>query len=197
MRTPAVGLVFLLLLGLGAAGCSKDSSTSSQPGASQGNEEPPAPATGNTPQNKLSDGQILKVLSTVDEGEIAQAQVALKKTNDQRIRDFATHMVDEHTAATQAGAQLASRDSLTLSDSPKSTALQASGDQMLEQLNAAEGATFDATYVNGQIDQHAEVLQLIDQQLLPAVVNAELRDSINNARGMVARHLDQAKALKK
>jgi len=191
-------MVVFLLLGLGAAGCSKDSSTSSsQPGASQGNEEPPAPATGTTPQTKLSDGQILKVLSTVDQGEINQAQVALKKTNDTRIREFATHMVDEHTASMQTGAQLASRDSLTLSDSPKSTALQASGDQMLEKLNAAEGATFDATYVDGQIDQHAEVLDLIDHQLLPAVVNADLRDSINNARGMVARHLEQAKTLKK
>lgn len=195
MRISRVSLVFLF--SIAAAACSKDSSTSSQPGASQGNEEPPAPATGTTPQNKLTDGQILKVLSTVDEGEISQAQVALKKTNDQRIRDFANHMVEEHTASKQAGAQLASRDSLTLAESPKSTALEASASQMLEQLNGAEGAAFDNAYVSGQIDQHGEVLTLIDQQLLPAVVNADLRDTLNTARGMVARHLEQAKGLKK
>jgi putative membrane protein len=197
MRMRQLSLLLLLGLGIGSSGCSKDASTASQPGASQGNEEPPTPATGTVPMNKLTDGQIAKVVATVDGAEIEQAQIALKKTSDASIREFATHMVDEHTASKQAGAQLASRDSLELSDSPKSVALQASGAQMLEKLNGAEGATFDALYVDGQIDQHAEVLQMIDDQLLPGVVNADLRASLTNARAMVQHHLDQARQLKK
>jgi putative membrane protein len=199
MRMRQVSLLLLLGLGISvSSGCSKGGTANeSQPGASQGNEAPPAPATGTVPMNKLTDGQIAKVLATVDGAEIEQAQVALKKTSDTSIRAFATHMVDEHTAAKEAGAQLASRDSLALSDSPKSVALEASGAQMLEKLNGAEGATFDATYVDGQIDQHAEVLQMIDAQLLPGAENGDLRESLTNARAMVQHHLDQARQLKK
>jgi putative membrane protein len=145
--------------------------------------------------NKLSDGQIAEVLATVDGAEIEQAQVALQKSTNTGVREFAQHMVDEHTASKQAGAELASRNSLTLASSPKSTTVRATGGEMLGKMKAADVSTFDATYIQAQIDQHSEVLQMIDDQLLPAVVNPELRTFVSNARGMVERHLHQAQQL--
>ena len=179
-----------------AAGCSKDSGSGEmQPGASQGNEAPPA--TGTVPMNKLSDGQILSIVGRVDTAEIDQAQVALDKTNDPDIRTFATHMVDEHTAAKQAGAQLATQASLTRAPSPKALELESKATQTLAMLKAADSASFDPTYVRAQVDQHAEVLKLIDDQLLPAVMAPALRDYLTNARAMVQRHLEQARQLQK
>lgn len=189
---------FLVLLAgaVTAAGCSKDSGTSEmEPGASQGNEAPPA--TGTVPMTKLTDGQILEIVGAVDTAEIDQAQVALGKTNDPNVRAFATHMVDEHTTAKQTGEQLASQAGLTRAPSPKASELQTKGTQTLETLKAADAATFDATYIQSQVDQHAEVLKMIDDQLLPAVTQPALRDHLTTARGMVQRHLDQAKQLQK
>jgi putative membrane protein len=147
--------------------------------------------------NKLSDGQIAQVLATVDGAEIEQAQVALQKSTNTGVREFAQHMVDEHTASQQTGAALASRNSLVLASSPKTTALRSSGGEVLGKLKDADVSTFDATYIQAQIDQHAEVLQMIDDQLLPAVVNPELRSFVSDARGMVDRHLHTAQQLKK
>jgi putative membrane protein len=186
-----------VVLGTATVGCSKDSSTSESPGASQGNEAPPAPATGTVPMTKLSDGQIAQILATVDTGEIEQAQVALQKASDTNVRAFATQMVDEHTASKQAGAQLASQASMTLAESPKATELQSKGQQMLDKLKQTDAATFDKTYIDGQVEQHAEVLQMIDDQLLPAVQQPALRDHLNTARGMVHHHLEQARQLQK
>ena len=49
--------------------------------------------------------------------------------------------------------------------------------------------------LHAQIEQHAEVLNLIKDQLQPAVTDAGLRDQLATARGMVSEHLDKAKQL--
>jgi putative membrane protein len=146
---------------------------------------------------KLTDGQILAIVGAVDTAEIEQAEVAQKKATDPNVRAFATHMIEQHTAAKQAGSALGSQLSLKLEESPKAVELGARGSETLGRLNAADANTFDLTYVDSQIEQHAEVLTVIDQQLLPAVVQAQVREHLTNARGMVQHHLDQAKQLKK
>jgi len=175
-----------------AQACSKGAD-SAEPGASQGNETPPVPATGTVPLSKLTDGQIAKILSTVDSAEIEQAQTALEKASNPDVRAFATHMVEQHTAAKQKGEQLG----LTASESPKSQELQAKGAKTLEQLKAADPATFELAYIDAQIQQHDEVLTMIEKQLLPAVEQPGLRDFLGEARGMVERHLEQARQLRK
>ena len=187
----------LLVSGIVAAiGCSKGSSEP-QPAASQGNEAPPIPATGSVPMTKLTDGQIAEILSTVDSGEIEQAQVAQQRATRPEVRDFASHMIEQHTASKQAGAQLATQANLQPASSPKAEELQAASKKMLDNLSAADASNFDITYVDGQIEQHAAVLKLIQDQLAPAVNEPALRDQLTNARGMVQQHLDQARQLKK
>src|SRR3954470_1052442 len=101
MRVLELSLVAIVGIGLSSA-CSSGASEP-QPGASQGNEAPAVPATGTVPMTKLSDGQIAQILATVDTAEIEQAQLALDHATDPNVRDFATHMVEQHTAAKQAG----------------------------------------------------------------------------------------------
>lgn len=189
MMVAAVGLAAL-------SGCSKGASEP-QPGASQGNEAPPVPATGTVPLTKLSDGQIAGILAAVDDGEIQQAQLALKKAQDAETRHYADHMIEQHSASKQAMAQLASQTNIQPAESPKAKELQQKGDKMMSDLNAADANNFDITYIDGQIAQHAEVLDLIKNQMLPAVNDTALRDQLTNARGMVEQHLDQARKLKK
>lgn len=190
-------LFLLLIVSVGvASGCGKGASEP-EPGASQGNEAPPVPATGSVAMDKLSDGQIAAILTTVDDGEIEQAQAALQRATDPEVRDFASHMIDQHTASKRAGAQLAAQTGIKPVDSPKSKELQASGAQQLQLLNSAEQTNFDITYLSGQIEQHTAVLKLIEDQLLPAVNLPALRDQLQNARGMVQAHLDQARQIQK
>jgi putative membrane protein len=196
MRTLNMSLV--LMLGIGVwSGCSKDGAGEPQPAASEGSEAPPVPATGTVPMTKLTDGQIAQILAAVDEAEIEQAQLALEKSTDAGVRGYASHMIEQHTAAKETGARLASQSGLQLAESPKAKELQVKGSQMLEQLKAADAKNFDITYLHAQADQHAEVLALITDQLQPAVSDATLRDHLANARAMVTQHLDKAKELQK
>jgi putative membrane protein len=174
-------------------GCgSKGADSAEQPGASQGSETPPIPQTGTVPLTKLTDGQITKILATVDTAEIEQAQVALQKATKPEVRAFANHMIEQHSAAKQKGEQLG----LTAAESPKSQELQAKGTTTLEQLRAADPSTFELTYIDSQIEQHGEVLTMIENQLIPAVAAPALRDHLTEARGMVQSHLEQARKLR-
>ena len=117
----------ILVLGVGGiAGCSKDAEpTEPQPGASQGNEAPPSSTatttTGNTdPTAQFTDGQILEIVATVDAAEIEQARVALTKATNPQVRDFATSMIEEHSASQQAGAKLGLEGGLTRAETCRS-----------------------------------------------------------------------------
>lgn len=191
-----IPFLFLSAATVAASGCSKGASEP-EPGASQGDEAPPVAATGTVPMTKLSDGQIASILTTVDDGEIEQAQLALEKATKPDVQAFAKHMVEQHTTAKQTGARLASQSNIQPADSPKSQELKQAGAQMLKQLNAADSNNFDITYMDGQIQQHSDVLKLIKEQLLPAVNEPALRDYLSQARDMVQQHLDQARQIQK
>ena len=45
----------------------------------------------------LTDAQIVKVLSTANNGEISQAQAAMPKLQNAQVRSYAQKMIDEHT----------------------------------------------------------------------------------------------------
>lgn len=195
MRVLKMSLVLVLGAGGVWSGCSKDGASEPRPAASQGNEEPPVPATGTVPLTKLSDGQIAQILAAVDTAEIEQAQLALKKATSEETRGYANHMIEQHTASKETGARLAAQSGLKLAESPKEQELQVKGSKVLEQLKAADDKNFDVTYLHAQIEEHAEVLDLIKGQLQPAVDDAGLRDQLAAARVMVEQHLDKAKQL--
>jgi len=196
MRALNMSLVVMLGVCVGA-GCSKDGANEPAPAASQGSEAPPVPATGSVPMTKLSDGQIAHILAAVDDAEIEQAQLALEKATDPGVKGYASHMIEQHTAAKDTGARLASQSGLQLAESPKAKELQVKATQVLQELKAADAKNFDVTYLHGQEEQHAEVLTLIKDQLQPAVSDPTLRDHLANARAMVSQHLDKAKELQK
>jgi putative membrane protein len=181
---------------IAASGCSKGADEP-QPGATQGDEAPPVAATGTVPMTKLSDGQIAAILRTVDDGEIEQAQLALKKASNPEVKAFAQHMVEQHTMSKEAGERLESQTNIKAADSPKSQELKQAGALMLARLNEADSNNFDITYIDGQIQQHSDVLKLIKDQLLPAVNEPALRDFLNQARDMVEQHLDRARQIQK
>jgi putative membrane protein len=189
---------FFLVLGAAVcSGCSKGADEPA-PAATEGSEAPPVlPATGTGPMTKLTDGQIAQVLGAVDDVEIEQARFALDKTSDPAVRDYAKHMIEQHTAGKSAGSSLAAQNNLQLAESPKAKEVEEKGARMLAQLKAADANNFDITYLKSQEQQHAEVLTLIKDQLLPAVNDPALRAHLNSTRAEVDEHPEKAKALQK
>ena len=51
-----------------------------------------------TASPSLSEGQIVKYLQTVNGGEIADARMALRRSKDADVKNFAKEMIKDHSA---------------------------------------------------------------------------------------------------
>jgi putative membrane protein len=143
----------------------------------------------------LSDGEIAKVTEVVNSGEIEQAQLAKTKAKNAKVKKFAQHMITEHTKAKQTGAKLVKQEQLITQDNAIATEVSNDGNAMLQSLRNAEPEGFDLVYINGQVDQHQKVLDMLDKQLIPAADDPELKAELEKARGMVERHLTEAREI--
>jgi putative membrane protein len=196
-------LATMTLLAAASSHCSsKEPEESSAPAASVGGEATPAEAVAPTPEQvaatppaALSDAEIAKITDSVDSAEIEQANVASSRAKHESVKQFAQHMIAQHTASKQKGADLVHKKSVTPVSSTVSGNLQRDGMQMLEKLKASDLAAFDATYIAGQIEEHQQVLQLLNSQLIPSATDADLRALLTDARAMVERHIAAAKTI--
>jgi putative membrane protein len=155
----------------------------------------PTGAATPSPQARLSEGQIAMIVDLANSAEIEQGKIAQTKAKSPSVKKFAAMMVKHHGEAKVETDKLMKQLSLTPVQSPSAVALKADSDKALGTLRGAGGAAFDVAYIDGQVVAHQEVLNLLDQQLLPSAQTKEVVDALQKARTVVASHLEQARAL--
>lgn len=167
-----------------------------EPAPPQEEEAPPAEPVEDTPAAApLTDAQIAKVLSAVDTGEIEQAKIAQKKSKNPKVKKFAAMMIQHHTKTKTKGAAWAKKAKITPEDSTVATALTGKATQSLEELKTADAATIDALYIEGQLQQHQAVNDLISAQLIPAAQDEQLKSMLAEVRTLVEGHISTAKEI--
>ncbi|WP_296404306.1 DUF4142 domain-containing protein [Psychrobacter sp.] len=142
----------------------------------------------------LTDAQIMKVLSTANNGEIMQANVAMPKLQSAQAKSFAQGMIEKHTENEAKGQALANKLKIAPQVSTTSNALQMDSNNIVNQLNQTASPA-DKAYIMSQIMVHDKVLKTIDSQLMPSAVNPELRSFLAETRAAVAMHLEVAKKI--
>lgn len=180
--------------GRGTAGRGAAAGSGNSSSGTAGTTAATAGTGGSTAQAVLTDAQIASVLTTANEGEVQQNTVAASKASAPEARAFAQDLISMHQAAQTRLNTLLTGLNITAADNPVSQQLQAASLNIVTTLQDASGA-FDMTYLQSQIDVHIQVLNLIDQTLLPSAQNAQLRSELAVVRGEVAMHLARARAL--
>ncbi|QRM34433.1 DUF4142 domain-containing protein [Microvirga sp. VF16] len=103
----------------------------------------------------ITAAQFVTQAANSDMFEIQSSQLALNKTQDSRIRDFAQQMVQDHTAASDKLKAAAQGQTVP-------TALDQEHAQMLQQLQQASDNDFNRSYVRMQLDGHQKAVTLFD-----------------------------------
>jgi len=147
--------------------------------------ETPPGATGTTQSDALA------MLMTLDEHEIAAAEQALGKNVTGAVRDFAQMMKTDH------GKNLADTTKLggAASTAPGVKALKDKGDADLRTLDAQSGKAYEKAYVDAMVKGHADALAMLDDTLLPAATDSNIRQHFTTTRAAVERHLARAKEI--
>ncbi len=104
----------------------------------------------------LTDSQVIKVVSTANNGEIKQAETALPKLKTTEARQYAQMMIKDHSANEKKGQALANRLKLTPQASSISTSLQNDSDKIVAKLSRS--ATPDKDYMTSQVEVHRKVV---------------------------------------
>ncbi len=151
-------------------------------------------AGGSTAPARLSDAQVLGVLDTANQGEVAQAQAALSCLTNPDVKAFAQQMIADHTAALARVNKLIAIHAGA--DSPENAALTDVGKEQVKTISEdSQSGGCDQVYVKVQIEAHDTVLSLIGELLEPSAQAADVQAEVASEKTTVQMHLDQAHQL--
>lgn len=192
----------VLMLGV-VAGCRRQSEEGAAnmgtPGAADttGGMAPTAPpaATPAPTAPTLTDAQIAQIALAANSADSASGMLARGKAVAADVKEFARRMVTDHSSLNKQATDLAKRLNLMPAPSDASTDLQNKAASALKELEGKTGKDFDKAYIDHEVAFHQEVLNALDQQLIPNAQNAELKQLLQTARMGVQQHLDMAKQL--
>ncbi len=149
---------------------------------------PPAPVDLNNPL--LAPGYMAQAASS-DQFEIQSGQLALQASQNPGVRNFANHIIADHTRSTQMVVYAAQSAGIT----PPPATILPPQQAMLDQLRAAgTGAAFDQAFQQIQIQAHQQALTLHQNYAARGDVPA-LRTVAGQIVPIVQMHLQAAQAL--
>ncbi len=182
----------LVTVALAASACSsrnQDTEGSPSPAAAQQATTAPAPTPGVTDANVAA---IVVAANTVD---IRGGEQALSKSSNSEVKKFAQRMVTDHSAVNQSAVALVNKLGVTPAENPTSKGLVKQGEQTRSRLSALDRAAFDRGYIANEVKYHQEVLNSLDNVLIPGAQNPELKATLVNVRAAFVAHLEYARRL--
>ncbi|NMG17915.1 DUF4142 domain-containing protein [Brasilonema bromeliae SPC951] len=141
-----------------------------------------------TPNGSLTalDKEFMTKAAQSDQTEIQTSQLALKRSQNKEVKDFAQRMIKEHTDSSQQLKQIAKKKSFTL---PKDIGQE--NKALLTKLTKLNGTNFDQAYMQGQVQAHTKTLANY-QNYLSQGQDPDLSAFANKIAPIVADHQQMA-----
>ena len=147
------------------------------------------------PAQGVNDAQIASIVVTANQVDIDAGKLAASRSTSAEVKAFAQLMITDHTAVNKSATDLVTRLKVTRQESPTSRSLKAGGETNLAHLKSQKGAAFDKAYVDHEVAYHQQVIDALDNTLIPGATNDELRALLTKTRPAFVAHLDHAKRL--
>lgn len=132
----------------------------------------------------------IKAAAIANEYEIKAAEIALRKSTNQDVKDLAQTILDDHQALGEEFMTVLEGAGLMAPTGKLDNRRQG----LIDNLEVATGDDFDETYLDQQIDAHQETLTLFKAQADRGDV-PQLADLADGAVATLQSHLDQARAV--
>jgi putative membrane protein len=140
-----------------------------------------------------SDTQIVGIVLAADDIDIKYGKLALAKSKDKHVREFAQQMITDHSAVQKSVQELAAKLGVTAQDSDTSNALKTQSQEITAKLKTLKGAAFDKTYIDNEVAYHKAVTDAVAGVLIPNANNAELKAALEGAQPLFLGHLEHAR----
>jgi putative membrane protein len=139
-----------------------------------------------------SDPQIVGIVVTANNIDIDYSKLALSKSKNKEVRDFARQMARDHSTLQKSVFALGAKLHVTPADSATEASLKSQSEETTAKLKALKGKAFDKAYVDNEIAFHKQVIDATKSVLIPNAKNAELKGALENAVPLFQGHLEHA-----
>lgn len=143
----------------------------------------------------LSDQEIGEILKTVNDAEIDAAKAAKSRAENADVKQFASHMVDEHENNNKEAKNVFKKTDMKPKNNDIAKNLKKDAKNQLSELKKKKGTDFDKAYIQNQITMHERVANDLETKYIPAAQNAEFKAFLENTKTHVQNHLEKAKQI--
>ncbi|MEI9807027.1 MAG: DUF4142 domain-containing protein [Bacteroidota bacterium] len=123
--------------------------------------------------------------------EVQLGQIAQQKGTHQKVKEFGSMMVHDHSAVNDQVKALAAQRNVILPDS-----VSDENKKEIADLGKKSGSDFDKAYVKAMVKGHESTIDLFEKSL-DKINDSEVKTFINNTLPKVRNHLDSVKAIQK
>jgi putative membrane protein len=106
-----------------------------------------------SPELSTGDNHFFKVVANANDTEVKMSQMALAQSQNAQVRQFAQHMIDDHTQAGKQVQALASQKDVVLPQQ-----LDTIHQDLVDGLRGKTGADFDRAFMSAQVTAHQDTI---------------------------------------
>ncbi|MFS4461024.1 DUF4142 domain-containing protein [Bdellovibrio sp. HCB2-146] len=143
----------------------------------------------------LADQEIAEIMMTANDAEIDAAKLAKSRASSSAVKDFAEHMINEHTNNMKQGKKITKDEKIKAKSNEEAKNLKATAKDQLAELKKKKGADFDRAYIGTQVAMHQQLLTDLETKLIPQAQNPQFKNFLNETKTHVEQHLSKAKEI--
>lgn len=142
---------------------------------------------------KLIDTEVASVAVVANQIDIDYAKIAIKRSKNKDITEFATRMIEDHNAVISQAVALVEKLGVSPKDNPVSQSLLEQAEAKLKTLKKVKKKDFDKTYIDNEVAYHQAVIDAVKGLLIPETENEELKALLEAVLPALEAHLNHAK----
>ena len=142
-----------------------------------------------------SDAEIAHIAYTAGNIDIDAAKLALAKSKNAAVREFAQTMVRDHEAVNVQALALVKTLGVTPRANATSEALTKHAAEAKQRLSGLDGAAFDQAYAANEAAYHSTVNGALKTTLIPSADNSELKALLETGLTLFGEHQKHAEHL--
>lgn len=156
----------------------------------------PYPVPGMPAPVAMTDANITSVTQAYNTGEVRIAQLAVNRSTNQAVRNFAQMMANDHNKANAQLSAIMSSQNIQASPINMTEEIKREEQRTMASLQNRSGADFDRAYLDAEIEHHRWLINQLDTNLIPGASDSMLRDHLSAVRATEAAHLQEAERLR-
>lgn len=151
--------------------------------------------TASAQTTSLNDAQIVGVVQAINKAEVEAGNLVRSTSTNPQVKMFGHRLVGEHNGSNWLLNDLAKNEGISAQDSPISDSLKADAQKSFSKLKGLKGPALDVAYIDHEVTEHQQALDLFDKNLIPSAKNEELKSLLSVIRSWLAGHLEHAKMI--